>query len=140
MSNNQGDQALEMVSWNDPGGVSLNIVGNVSTTGSGTINLGAGTVTGTVDDNAGARPIPNVNIPAEVAGKASSPSPAIVTGGTTALSSGDHFLAGPITINGDVHLDGGNLYVEGDVTINGSVSGDGSLYINGNTELRGNTD
>ncbi len=139
-SNNNADQAVDMVSWTDPGGASLNIVGNVSTTGLGTIDLGTGTVTGTVGDDAASRPIPSVNIPAEVAGKSSSPTPAIVTGGTTTLGSGDHYLTGPITIDGDLFLDGGNLYVEGDVTINGSVSGDGSLYVNGNTELRGNAE
>ena len=40
-------------------------------------------------------------------------------------------------INGDLVLNGANLYVDGDFRVNGSITGDGSIYVKGNTTFSG---
>lgn len=131
----------DLIEWVASGG-SLLIDGIVSSSGTSgsAINLTGGTVTGGTQVNEAQKPIPPVNIPAQIAAKSGSPAPVIVPLGQTNIPAGDHYVAGNLNLNGDLHLDGGSLYVQGELTVNGSLSGTGSVYVGGRTLVHGDSD
>ncbi|MCA9791978.1 MAG: hypothetical protein KC910_09300 [Candidatus Eremiobacteraeota bacterium] len=139
-SNNDDDLSSGVITWGGSG--TLNIDGKVSSSGSSgsTINMGSGTVTGGTHPNAAPVAIPRINIPAQIAAKSSNPAPTIVPFGVTTVSSGDYYVAGDLTLDGDLQLDDGNLYVAGKLTVNGSVSGTGSVFVGSDTSIHGNAD
>lgn len=56
--------------------------------------------------------------------------------GTNEITGGDHKFAGGV-INGDLVLDNCNLYVSGDLEVNGSITGNGSIFVLGDTTFAG---
>ncbi|GMU53349.1 MAG: hypothetical protein AMXMBFR33_24950 [Candidatus Xenobia bacterium] len=133
--------ASNLIEWVASGG-SLLIDGTVSSSGTSgsAINVTGGTVTGGTQVNEAQKPIPPVNIPAQIAAKSSSPGPVIVPLGQTNIPAGDYYVAGDLNLTGDLHLDGGSLYVQGKLTVNGSVSGNGSVYVGSSTVVHGDSD
>ena len=80
---------------------------------------------------------PDINIPAQVASHSGAP-PATLSGGTTVLGPGDHYLSGDTSYAGNIVLSqGANLYVGGDLDLTGSVTGTGSVFSSGNVSLAG---
>lgn len=80
---------------------------------------------------------PDINIPAQVASHSGAP-PASLSGGTTVLGPGDHYLSGDTSYAGNIVLSSGaNLYVGGDLDLTGSVTGTGSVFSSGNVSLSG---
>lgn len=133
--------ASNLIEWVASGG-SLLIDGTVSSSGTSgsAISVTGGTVTGGTQVNEAQKPIPPVNIPAQIAAKSSSPAPVIVPLGQTTIPAGDYYVAGDLSLNGDLHLDGGSLYVQGELVVNGSISGTGSVYVGSRTSVHGDSD
>ena len=61
------------------------------------------------------------------------------TVGTNKLRGGEYHFNGGV-INGDLVLDNANLYVSGDLKVNGSITGDGSVFILGDTTFAGSAE
>ncbi len=133
----------DLITWEPrDAGDAAEVAGTVSVGASSGINMPGATLLGAPPTkfNEAHRPLPSLDIPASVAGKSGSPPPSIAAVGTSTLGTGtpeDFYSAGPVNVNGDLVLNGATLYVEGDLTVNGSISGDGNLYVNGRTSLRG---
>lgn len=60
-----------------------------------------------------------------------------LSGTNPTLSSGEHYHNGFLEVQGDLVLNGADLYVEGDLRVNGSITGEGSVYVTGNTRFFG---
>jgi hypothetical protein len=83
---------------------------------------------------------PDLNVAGEVSAHSGAPS-ATLSGLTTVLAPGDHYLSGDTDYAGNIVLqDGANLYVSGDLEITGSITGKGAVYSNGNVTLSGTAD
>lgn len=126
------------ISWDGSG--SARVTGKVSSVapGGAAIDLNGYVPEGGLPAPGGTMvPFPAVNIPALVSSKSSSPTPIIPAVGAATLGSGDFYLTGPVTINGDLDLGDSHLYVNGDLTVNGSISGTGSVHVTGDTSLQG---
>lgn len=119
---------------------SLTVSGQVSTSSRfpGSISLNGTHTVGSVQTGAGTRRIPDINIEALFSDHSSSPPPNLTTVGGVATVSNDSLYSGSLVLQGDLILeDGAKLFVDGDCKVNGSVSGNGTLYVSGNTELYG---
>lgn len=118
------------------------VSGSVSSvaSGAGAIDFGSDPSlydTGGFDPGADVRALPNYDVPATVGANSSAPSPPI-TPGLMTLPAGKHYLPAGLSLQGDLVLqEGAELYVEGDVDINGALRGQGTIFVNGDTHLRG---
>ncbi len=139
-SNSQAS-GTDLVSWYGTGNATFD--GTVSVAGpQAGIHLPGATLNGSppVQGGANERPFPHIDIATEVAAKASAPTVTVPASGDLVVGSGtpgDFHINGNTTIDGDLVLDGGTLYIEGDLTVLGTISGDGGVYVNGETTFYG---
>ncbi len=126
------------VTWSGLPTESALVDGRVTSTSTNpsAINMGAAVLGGSQYGVPPAR-FPSVDIPGTISSKSAAPAPAINMGGATLLPSGDYYVAGNLTVPGDLELNGANLYVNGDLTVVGSISGDGSVFVQDETTFSG---
>lgn len=84
------------------------------------------------------RPLPDVDILAEIAQHTTESAPEIKSLGTTKIE-GKAYHKGDLELNGDLRLKSGRLYVGGDLKVNGSIKGTGAVYVAGKTRFKGDS-
>lgn len=82
------------------------------------------------------RPLPNVDILAEIAKHTTEPLLNFKSVGTTKVE-GKAYYGEDLKIEGDLKLKDGTLYVGGDLHVNGSITGTGAVYVAGKTKFKG---
>jgi cytoskeletal protein CcmA (bactofilin family) len=127
----------DLITWS--GGGLAEISGTVGTSGStsSAINMPGANMGGTELNSV--HNIPSYDIDAEISSNSGS-SPGFVDGDTTTLGAGKYKISGDEVVNGDIVLqDGAEIYVDGNFTINGSIEGNGTVWVSGNTTLKGDS-
>ena len=125
------------VEWdNSVSGSTANITGTVSSQG-GTIDLAGYTPGGGSPLSGTVGRFPAVDIGQRVAARTGSPPPSISPLGATTLEPGEFYQSGNVTVNGDLVLEETDLFIAGDLRVNGSITGDGSIFVTGDTDFLG---
>lgn len=84
-------------------------------------------------------PIGRVDVSSKVDDRAGLPGFSFSPTGQNELPEGGHFHDGSLTLNGDLILGDSDLYVRGSLTVNGTIRGRGSVYVAGDTALKGDS-
>lgn len=133
------DPSVTTLAWNSSVGDTAEVSGTMSTTagqvdlGGGAANITGGTATG--EDRI---PPPDIDISREVRLRASLPSGGLSDGvGETSMGSGEFYVGGDVTMNGDLILNDSTIYVRGDLFVNGTIKGTGSVFVDGDTSFYG---
>ncbi len=135
----------DIIEWLDSASHTAIFQGTVSTRASQGINLTGATLNGSppTEYDSARRPVPAVDVVAQVDAKAGATPVTIPTLGSFVLGTGapeDFYHNGNVSLQGDLDLNGATLYVNGDLDVNGSIKGDGAIYVKGETRFRGNAE
>lgn len=134
---NLNDPGTDLVTWDGTG--TARITGKVSAVGptAGAINMGSASIAQGTQEGAASKAIPRINVTGKIASMSGAPSPVLLPSGTSTVGTGDFYVGGDVTLQGDLVLNGGKLYVSGNLVVNGAIRGEGSLYVGGETRFQG---
>lgn len=139
-SSEAGATAQDVITYvqNDPTDSAL-VTGKVTTSSASSlaIDMGVATVDGGIETGQAGAAVTDPRIVDTVASKAGATGFSPPGFGDAALTPGEHYASGTVTVQGDLQLDGSDLYVNGDLEVNGSIYGDGSVWVTGETHFRG---
>lgn len=135
-----------VIEWTGSGSAEASISHTVSTSSEQGIDLAGADLLGSppISYNAPNKALPNLDIRSTIENKRHLPAPSqsLNAVGNVTLGQGDfsefHFSSDQ-TLDGDLVLNGATLYLEGNLTVNGSISGEGAIYVTGDSSFLGDT-
>lgn len=130
-----------VISWSGSSGEQAKISGKVavSSPSASAISMGSASIDGGTETSFAIPPAPEPQIVNTVLSKSgASPFSAPVFGDVNA-GSGEYYSAGGVSVDGDLVLNGTDLYIDGDLRVNGSIRGQGTVWVTGNTQFRGDS-
>jgi hypothetical protein len=138
---NSDDVTSTRIEWAGTPGELFKVDGTVSATADSSSAFDLSSGGGTVDIQSsefgsGSRQFPELNIE-EIVDTASGTSVSSPPSGTSLTLSSDSVSNGQLNIQGDLILDGAHLFVDGDLIVNGSITGEGSVFVLGDTRFSG---
>lgn len=94
----------------------------------------------TIQTGAGKRSFPSLNIIDIVSNATGDTNLELKPGAGLTLEGKDFVATDDLNVSGDLELDDAKLYVQGDLHVTGAIKGTGTVYVNGETVFRGDSD